>query len=191
MPQMSVSMQQYLDLLSEEVRAIVGDEESHGLRHAVNTMDLAARIGRVEGGDIFVMQVAALLHDIGRENIFSDPFHGERGSKRAADILDRLDVPADRALICLVIARHHDREDDPDGPRELTVVKDADRLELLRIAPDYLELDRLATCEALRQVPYALSLHYPAGTKMAEVTATIERARSLLADRRAECRPEP
>jgi HD superfamily phosphodiesterase len=184
-PRMAESEQRYLDLLVNEVQAVVGDEASHGMRHAVNTMDLAKRIWRVEGGDLFVIQAAALLHDIGRVNIFSDPSHGRRGATLAREILDRLDIPTDRALICLIIARHDDREDDPDVPIELSVVKDADRLELLRIAPEYLELNRLVTLEALRQVPYALSLHYPDGIKTREVTATIEQARKILKDRGA------
>ncbi len=185
MPRMAASEQRCLDLLANEVHAIVGDEASHGMRHAVTTMDLAEKIGRVEGGDLFVIKAAALLHDIGRVNIFSDPSHGRRGAVLAREILDRLDIHSDRALICLIIARHDDREDDPDAPIELRVVKDADRLELLRIAPDYLQLDRLATLEALRQVPYVLSLHYPDGVKTPEVAATIERARKIVKDRSA------
>jgi hypothetical protein len=184
MPHRVPSEQSYLDRLADEVRGIVGDEASHGMRHAVNTMDLAGRIGRVEGGDIFVIQAAALLHDIGRVNIFSDPEHGRRGAVLAREILDRLDVPADRALICLIIARHDDPQDNRDGPIELIVVKDADRLELLRIAPDYLDLGRLATREALLQVPYALSLYYEGRMEGPDIAATIGRARQMLEDRR-------
>ncbi len=184
MPHRVSSEQDYLDRIIDEVGGIVGDEASHGMRHAVNTMELAGRIGRVEGGDIFVIQAAALLHDIGRLNIFSDPAHGRRGAVLARGILDRLGVPADRALICLIIARHDDPEDDRHGPIELTVVKDADRLELLRITPGYLDLGRLATREALRQVPYALSLHYEDRMESPDVTATICRAREILESRR-------
>lgn len=185
MPRQAISEEQYLERLAGEVRVIVGDEASHGMPHAVNTMALAERICRVEGGDSFVVRAAALLHDIGRVNIFSDPDHGPRGAAAARTILDRLDVPADRQLICLIIACHHDPENDPVQPLELTIVKDADRLELLRIAPDYLDLDRLATREALRQVPYALGLHYAQRMKDPDVTAMIERARNALESRRA------
>jgi putative nucleotidyltransferase with HDIG domain len=183
-PHRDVSKQIYLDRIIDEVGGIVGDEASHGMRHAVTTMALAERIARVEGGDIFVIQAAALLHDIGRVNIFSDPEHGRRGAVRAREILDRLNVPADRALICLIIARHDDPADDRHQPIELTVVKDADRLELLRIAPTYLDLGRLATREALRQVPYALSLHYQDRMESPDVMETIGRAREMLESRR-------
>ncbi len=175
----------FLAQLTDEVRAIVGDEASHGMRHALDTADLALRIGRIEGGDLFVIRAAALLHDIGRLNIFSDPEHGLRGARRAREILDRLDVTADRTLICTIIARHDQPDDDRDGPVELLVVRDADRLELLRIAPDYLDLGRLVTDEALRQVPYALSLHYGAKNDRPDVRETIARARETLESRRA------
>jgi putative nucleotidyltransferase with HDIG domain len=178
-----VSERVYLDRLAAEVKSIVGDEASHGMRHALNTMDLAERIGRAEGGDLFVIRAAALLHDIGRVNIFSDPEHGRRGAVRAREILRRLDVPADHGLICLIIERHDDPGDDGEGPIELAVVRDADRLELLRIAPGYLDLDRLVTREALRQVPYALGLHYGGEMENPDVTAVIRRAREVLEGR--------
>ncbi len=170
--------------LAEEVGAIVGDEASHGMSHALNTMDLAGRIAEIEGGDPFIVRAAAILHDIGRVNVFSDPEHGLSGARRAREILDRLDIRADRELICTIIARHDDPDDDPDAPIELTVVKDADRLELLRIAPDYLDLGRLTTDEALRQVPYALSLHYGAKSDRPDVKETMRRARLMLEGRR-------
>jgi hypothetical protein len=172
-----------LSRLTDEVSTIVGDESSHGMNHALNTMDLAGRIGTVEGGDLFVIRAAALLHDIGRLNVFSDPAHGSRGAHRAREILDRLDVRADRTLICAIIARHDEADDDPNAPVELAIVKDADRLELLRIAPDYLDLTRLTTDESLRHVPYALSLHYGPKSDRPDVRETIRRAREILKGR--------
>ncbi len=179
------SEREYLNLLAAEVSRIVGDEASHGMQHALNTMDLAKRIGRVEGGDLFAIRIAALLHDIGRVNIFSDPEHGRRGAERAREILRQLTVPADHALICLIIERHDEPGDDRDEPIELAVVRDADRLELLRIAPAYLDLGRLVTREALRQVPYALGLHYGGEMKNPDVKAVIRRAREILESRSA------
>lgn len=178
--------QQYLDRIRDEVRAIVGDEQSHGTIHAVNTLNLARRIGSVEGGDLFVIQAAALLHDIGRITVFSDPGHGERGAGLAREILDRLDVPTNRSLVSEIIARHDDHDDGPGLPIELAVVKDADKLELLRISPDYLDLNRLITAEALRQVTYALSLHYGGHMNRPDVKKAIRCAREVLAGRRGK-----
>jgi HD superfamily phosphodiesterase len=172
---------EHLDRIREEVKKIVGDEKSHGLLHALNTMELADRIGRVEGGDVLVIGAAALMHDIGRENIFHDPGHGRRGAARAREILDRLDVPTDRELVCDIIARHDDPIEREDQSIESAVVRDADRLELLRIGPDYLDLSRLITQEALRQVAHVLSLHYGSGgERRQDVAETIRRAHEML-----------
>lgn len=172
---------EHLDRIQEEVKRIVGDEKSHGLAHALNTMELAGRIGRVEGGDLLVIGAAALMHDIGRENIFHDPGHGRRGADRAREILDRLQVPTDRELVCEIIARHDDPIDEDDQSIECAVVRDADRLELLRIGPDYLDLSQLITKEALRQVAHALSLHYGRGReRRQDVAETIRRAHEIL-----------
>lgn len=150
----------YLALLTGEVKRILGDEESHGFGHAKRTMDLAERISRVEGGDIDVIRASALLHDIGRENIFADPGHGKRGAEISREILKKLQVPWDIEKIVSIVARHDKSGDEgANEPIELVIVSDADRLELFRVSPGYLDLERLVTLESLRLVPYALSLH--------------------------------
>jgi len=150
----------YLALLTGEVKRILGDEKSHGFGHAKRTMDLAWRISMVEGGDIDVIRASALLHDIGRENIFGDPGHGKRGAKVSREILERLQVPWNIEKIVSIVAGHDESgEEGKNEPIELIIVRDADRLELLRVSPEYLDLERLVTLESLRLVPYALSLH--------------------------------
>jgi putative nucleotidyltransferase with HDIG domain len=154
------SEKDYLAALIGEVKRILGDEKSHGFAHAERTMDLAERISRVEGGDIDVIRAAALLHDIGRENIFGDPGHGKRGAEMSREILERLKVPWDVEKIVEIVARHDESGGGSgDEPIELVIVRDADRLELLRVSPEYLDLERLVTSESLRLVPYALGLH--------------------------------
>ena len=157
---LSHSEKDFLAALIGEVRRILGDEKSHGFAHAKRTMDLAERISREEGGDIDVIRAAALLHDIGRENIFGDPGHGKRGADISREILERLKVPWDIEKIVEIVARHDDSGDEgEDEPLELVIVRDADRLELVRVSPEYLDLERLVTTQALRLVPYAISLH--------------------------------
>jgi putative nucleotidyltransferase with HDIG domain len=150
----------YLALLTGEVKQILGDEKSHGFGHAKRTMDLAWRISMVEGGDIDVIKSSALLHDIGRENIFGDPGHGKRGAEISREILERLNVPWDIEKIVSIV-ENHDKSDDEskDESIELVIVRDADKLDLFRVSPGYVDLERLVTLESLRLVPYALGLH--------------------------------
>jgi hypothetical protein len=177
-----------LKRLMDEVKRICGDEVSHGVGHAERTLDIARRIATVEGGDIEVVSVAAILHDIGRQNIFGDPGHGERGAKMAVGILGELKADVDLEKVADIIAKHDEPGDDGAGESlELTILRDADRLELLRISPDYLDLERLKTDEALRLVPYVLSLHYPDPKDDRELVEAIEatkaRAGEILGER--------
>ena len=171
------------------VRECFIDDDSHGMDHALNTLELsmliAGMVKKNEGGDIDVhaLAAAALMHDIGRENIFFDPGHGERGAQRAGDILMKLGAPWDREKIMHLIALHDEEEiDEESEPMELIILRDADKLELLRIGPDFLDLNRLATREALTLVGEVLA-RYDTGDmeyqKKADETA--RRARSLLA----------
>jgi hypothetical protein len=182
------------DALMDAVRECFVDDDSHGMKHALNTLSLAMSIAdgmiKSEGIDIdlHALAAAALMHDIGRENIFSDPKHGERGAERAGEILSKLDVPWDREKIMHLIAMH-DRED-IDGesePVELIVLRDADKLELLRIGPGYLDLSRLVTREALALVEEVLD-RYDTGTGEYRETAgkTIEWAKSLLKQKESD-----
>ena len=167
------------------------DDDSHGMSHALNTLDfamaIAAGLKERKGGDIdlFVLAAAALMHDIGRENIFSDPRHGERGARRAGDILKKLGAPWDREKIMHLIALHDERDiDEKSAPIELIILRDADKLELLRIGPDYLDLDRLATKEALALVGEVLARYDTGETGYREkADETVRRANELLAER--------
>ncbi len=189
-----------LKRLMDEVRRICGDEQSHGVAHAERTLDFALRIAKAVGGDVEVITVAAILHDIGRENIFGDPGHGVRGAKIAGEILRKLeadiDVDIDVERVVDIIARHDEPGDEgQEGGEslELTILRDADRLELLRISPDYLDLERLKTNEALRLVPYVLNIHYPnpGGDRelMEAIGKTKTRAQEILRERKGD-RPD-
>ena len=179
--------------LMDQVKECFVDDDSHGMDHALNTLDMAMlitdRMKKNTGGDIdiYALAAAALMHDIGRENIFFDPGHGERGADRAEEILVKLDVSWDREKIMHLIALHDEQEiDETSEPVELIILRDADKLELLRIGPDYLDLDRLATREALALVGEVLT-RYDTGDveyqKKAEETR--KKAKILLAERKS------
>jgi len=173
----------YLRALEAEVMKILGDEPSHGIEHARRTMELAEAIALQEGGDRPTLKAAALLHDIGRRGIFADPGHGKRGADMALEILARIGAPWDREKIAELILHHDDPGD--DGPIDLVILKDADRLELFRVFPGYLDLERLATDTALLLVPYALRFHEKDEEIFRkEAQKAIERSCEILADRR-------
>ncbi len=57
-----------------------------------------------EGGDIFLVELAALLHDIGR--LYGSP-HPEKGIEPARKILESLNYPANRIERILWIIGNH------------------------------------------------------------------------------------
>ncbi|MBN1883526.1 MAG: HD domain-containing protein [Deltaproteobacteria bacterium] len=186
----------FCDLI-DAVRECFVDDDSHGMNHALNTLDFALAIAdglkRREGADIdlYALAAAALMHDIGRENIFFDPGHGGRGARRADDILTRLGAPWDREKIMRLIALHDEEGIDCESePMELIILRDADKLELLRIGPDYLDLDRLVTREALALVEEVLA-RYDTGDNEYRKRAdeTTRRAKGLLGKREHNTAP--
>jgi len=98
--------------LFEEVKKICGDEESHGVGHAMRTFDFASQIAKVEGGDTVVIGAAAILHDIGRKNIFGDVGHGLRGAKMADEILRGLKADLDVEKVVEIIGKHDEPGED-------------------------------------------------------------------------------
>jgi len=118
----------------EHVREhLTGESSGHDWWHVNRVWQTAVQIGSEEGADLYVVQLAALLHDIADAK-----FHEgdeEIGSRTAADWLRPLDV--DEPIITHVAAIIRDISfkgagvPTPMPTREGMVVQDADRLDAL------------------------------------------------------------
>jgi uncharacterized protein len=106
---------------------------SHDWDHTERVYRLCLRIGRKEGADLGVLALAALLHDIGREEedrTHGRVCHGRSGAAKARTILERLGC--DRATIAAVahcIATHRFRRGGAPRSIEACVLYDADKLD--------------------------------------------------------------
>ncbi len=106
---------------------------SHGWDHTMRVDKLCQRIGRKEKADLAVLRLAALLHDIGREEedrTNGEICHGERGAALARDILVRYAVPAElteRVIHC--IESHRFRRNKAPLTLEAKILFDADKLD--------------------------------------------------------------
>jgi uncharacterized protein len=113
----------------------VGAKPSHDWSHTERVYRTCLKIGSAEGADLFVLSLAALLHDIGREDEYASNgavCHAEASLAKARDILSAYDLaPAelDNALHC--IAAHRFRGETSPATLEAKALSDADKLDAL------------------------------------------------------------
>jgi uncharacterized protein len=124
--------QQVVDSVERTVRArMSGQQAGHGVDHVLRVLKTASAIQAELGGDRFVVQLAAWLHDIGDAK-----FHEgvERSAEFAREILVALDVSSDVVdHVAHIVDNISFRKG--SSASELTlegkIVQDADRLDAL------------------------------------------------------------
>jgi uncharacterized protein len=118
----------------EEVKTILSDSmPSHDWEHTKRVFKLAIHIGQKEGADMEILKLAALLHDIGREEQRSSNgqiCHAEKGAEMARDILKRRgleDEKVEKVVHCIAV--HRSKSDKKQRSLEAKVLYDADKLD--------------------------------------------------------------
>jgi uncharacterized protein len=110
-----------------------GDGTGHDWWHVYRVWKMAERIGRAEGADLLVVELAALLHDIADWKLHDGDL--SVGPKRAKEWLDSLGFdPAMSDHICRIIAGISFKGaavEQPPLSLEGQVVQDADRLDAM------------------------------------------------------------
>ena len=106
---------------------------SHDWDHTERVMRLSRRIGRKEGADLGILELAALLHDIGREaedRSRGRICHGRSGAALAREMLERhgCDAATVRAVVHC-IRTHRFRRGGQPRTLEARVLFDADKLD--------------------------------------------------------------
>ena len=118
----------------DDARACFGSARgSHDWDHTERVLQLCLRIGRKEKADREILRLAAVLHDIGREEEDRSNgrvCHGERGAALAAGILKKHGVDHDTiARIAHCVAAHRYRGRHRPESLEAKVLFDADKLD--------------------------------------------------------------
>jgi len=105
----------------------------HDWSHVDRVRNLALHIGRKEKADLFVLEIAALLHDIGRKKEMKNKgkfCHAEIGFDLAEKILKRLNFNEKQiSNICHCIITHRFRNSHVPNSIEAKVLYDADKLD--------------------------------------------------------------
>ena len=127
-----------MGLTIEEIRAFArkcfsNARVSHDWEHTLRVYDLCIHIGRVEGADLEVVRISAVLHDVGRPEQDASKgtvCHAEKGAKMAQALLKSYSTSQrrkDHIIHC--IRSHRFRGDCEPETLEAKVLFDADKLD--------------------------------------------------------------
>ncbi|NTW15020.1 MAG: HD domain-containing protein [Candidatus Moranbacteria bacterium] len=141
-----MTKKQLLEAIETEAKKYFVDVSGcHDWTHVERVRALAKRIAKAEGADLFVVEAAALLHDIAKteEMRAKGGFcHAKEGAKRATEILTRLGVGAeDIGHIAHCIHGHRNRSSAKPESLEAKILFDADKIDSLGavgVARDFL-----------------------------------------------------
>jgi uncharacterized protein len=113
-----------------------GSGPAHDFSHVERVLALAERIAETEGGDIFIVRAAALLHDVGRTTDEGKESRGDRHEEESAELarplLDSLGVeePVRDRIIEAILRHRHRRGAEPESIEDKCLY-DADKLDSL------------------------------------------------------------
>jgi uncharacterized protein len=123
----------------------VGASGCHDWTHVERVRALALHIGKKEQADLFVLELAAFLHDIGRKEEMKCKgrlCHAEEGAKIARKILEKYGMEESQIEnIIHCIETHRWRKNNQPETLEAKIIFDADKLDsigAIGIARDFL-----------------------------------------------------
>jgi uncharacterized protein len=128
-------MRETLQSLIEELDRVVKEKMSplegtaHSYEHVDRVVKIALLLARKEKADIELVQIAAILHDVGR--CAGQP-HNETGARLASEILKNLHYPPQKTKkIARIVLLHNVDSKDKLSSLEEKIVWDADKIDLL------------------------------------------------------------
>ena len=120
---------------NEAKKYFVGASGCHDWTHIDRVRNLALRIGKKEKADLFVLEIAALLHDVGRKDELKSRgafCHAEKGGEIAEKILEKNKIKKDDLdNIVHCIKSHRYKNNNIPETLEAKVLFDADKLDSL------------------------------------------------------------
>lgn len=130
------NMQDIIESIRDFARNHFADAKySHDWEHTERVYRLCMHIGRVEGADLEVLAIAALLHDIGRaiqDTSRGTLCHAEQGARIAEEILEKHIMPLEKKEnIIHCIVSHRYRNSHHPQSLEAKVLFDADKLDAI------------------------------------------------------------
>lgn len=131
-----MNKQKIIKKIEIEARKYFKDASAcHDWSHVERVRKNAFKIGKKEKADLFIVEIAVLLHDIAKNQEMRKRgsfCHARKGAENAADILKKLKI--EKGIIknaCHSIRAHRSRNEDKPETLEAKVVYDADKLDAL------------------------------------------------------------
>ncbi len=126
-------MDKFSKILSEAKRHFANARGSHDFNHVERVLKMALHIGKKEGGNMKILKLAAILHDIGRHEADKSKGktdHAKDGAHSAAEILRKHNISAEKiAKIAHCIEAHRYRGTIKPQTLEAKILFDADKLD--------------------------------------------------------------
>lgn len=117
----------------------------HDWSHIERVRKMAMHLGKDEKADLFVLELASLLHDIGRKEEMTSKglfCHAEKGAELSREILSKYEIDdMVKAKIIHCIASHRNRTKNKPESLEAKILFDADKLDSIGavgVARDFL-----------------------------------------------------
>jgi len=141
------------ELISEMKKVFAADDKR--INHALAVLGYAEKIQAAEHGDSFVVEAAAILHDIGigkaerKYGSSAGKYQEIEGPPIAKEILRRLEIASDPVEhICRIIANHHSARNIDTA--EFRIIWDADWLVNLQAGfPDLSNAEKAKMAEII------------------------------------------
>ena len=115
------------------IERLTENKGSHDFDHTERVYNMAVHLAKVEGADLEIIKIAALMHDIARkeeDDSNGTINHALKGAEISREILMDLGVGEDRIdQICECIARHRFRDNNHPETLEEKIIFDADKLD--------------------------------------------------------------
>ena len=122
-----------LDKIKEKIKHFFEWNNSHDMDHTMRVHDMCLYIWEKEWADIEILQIASLMHDIGRKKQHETKWkvcHAEYGTKLANEILSKLWIEENKKnQILHCISTHRFRRWNEPKSLEAKVLFDADKLD--------------------------------------------------------------
>lgn len=127
-------MNMHIEAVTEDAKRILTSAKgSHDWDHTERVRRLCMRIGRKEKADLAILEIAAILHDIGRgyeDRTNGRVCHAEKGASMARKILAKHSFSEDEIeKIAHCIETHRFRGNKVPQSKEAKVLFDADKLD--------------------------------------------------------------